>query len=132
MDTDQSASIVRMTGSELARSASVDESFVEELTSLSILEPDERGRVPTDVYRVRFAALVAQAGIGLGALAQAKDAGVSAFGNLEVLFPDPVRATERTYEELAADVDVEPQSLARVRLAGRLGRSATRGHSPVR
>ena len=110
----------RLTRSELARSASVDEAFVDELTSRSILSPDGSGHGQSDLYVVRFAKLLLQTGISLDDLAGSIQAGVVHFGNLEASFPDPVRATGRTHAELAAELGLDPPLLGRIRLAAGL------------
>ena len=66
----------RLDRARLARSATVEEDFLEELARLGIVQPEEAGYRPTDVYRVRFAALLVDAGIDLADAARAIGEGV--------------------------------------------------------
>jgi len=117
MNADRQGADDLLTREELARSAAVDETFVEELATLGIVEPDEHGYHRTDVYRVRFGALLVGSGIDLHDVARAIEAGVVSFGDLETLFPHPAVATAMTHRELAAELGVDIDVLIAVRLA---------------
>ena len=107
----------RLDRTQLARSAGVDDGFLDELARLSIVEPDEAGYRPTDVYRVRFAALLVEAGIDLGDAARAIDDGVVSFGDLETMFPSPAVATPLTQREFADELGIDLDALMDIRLA---------------
>jgi adenylate cyclase len=120
----------RLSLEELARSASVDETLVKELTRLTILEPDGRGYRLTDVYRVRFGALLASSGIDLEDAARAIAAGIVSFGDLETMFPEPAVATTSTHGAFALELGIDVDTLMNIRLA--TGLTTRRVEDPIR
>ena len=119
----------RLTRTELARTAAVEEAFVTRLVDLAILAPDAHGHLPGDLYRVRFAALAAASGVSLDDLATSLAAGVVRMGDVDLLFPEPVETSQTTHAQLAVDLGVDDDLLRRIRLAA--GLAARRPEHPV-
>jgi adenylate cyclase len=111
---------VDLTPAELARAASVEKAFVERLADLALLISREGRYAPSDVYLVRFAALVERSGIELEALAGAVSDGIISLSDIDIVFPDPPVASERTHAELAAELGVDIRALHETRLAAGL------------
>ena len=114
---DDPLSSARLTRSELARVAAVDEALLGELVEHAILVPGARGHPPGDVYRARFAALALEAGITIDDLGSSMASGVIRVGDVDVLFPYPVRPSHQSHAELATDLGIEVELLDRIRLA---------------
>jgi adenylate cyclase len=120
----------RLTRSELARAAAVDEALLGELVEHAILVPGARGHPPGDVYRARFAALALESGIAIDDLGRSMASGVVRLGDVDLLFPRPVRPSRQSHAELASDLGIEVELLCRIRLA--CGLPARTPDEPVR
>ena len=130
MTTDERTPDERLDRAQLARSAGVEAAFVEELTRLGIVATSGGAYRPTDVYRVRFAVLLRDAGIDLADAARAIEEDIVSFGDLETMFPNPALATSLTQRELADELGIDLDELMTIRLA--TGLATRRPDDPLR
>ena len=105
-----------LTEDEVARRAGVTRERVRELVDVGVLAPDPTSDAPFhrgDAMRVQLVDELEAAGIEPARIAEALTTGALTLSYLDK-FPDPPPRSERTYEELCAELGIPFQLLESV------------------
>jgi adenylate cyclase len=104
-----------LTDDELAERAGVSLDRVQQLAELGVVQAGQNGRFhPIDVQRVRVAEAFADSGLAVEDLGRLVAEGHVTFPNLEAVFGEPIRASDTTFAEFAAQLGRDPDLLRRV------------------
>ncbi len=93
---------------ELADRAGAPVEDVRRLAELELVSPAEDGFRPADIQRVRLAEALKASGVSFEGLRKAVDDGHLSFAFIDLLFPEPVSFTSRTYQEATAQHGLTP------------------------
>jgi len=108
----------RLTGAQLADESGVELSLIEALTEIGVITPDLEGRYTVgDVIRVGSVQSFLDAGMTLKLLAQGIEEGLFTFEYLDRFYPDPMPPSNRSLNELAAEMEVDAGLLGPIYLA---------------
>jgi adenylate cyclase len=116
--TGQPTAKTRLTVEELTRAVPVEARELAEMIELGMLKPDADGHFrPSDIQRVRAIRAMSSSGISLRELLPAFEAGFFTLQPMDLLYPEPARATGHDHGVLADSVGMSEAEVSRLVVA---------------
>jgi len=112
----RAAALTDMTATELAERSGASVDLVRRLIELGIVAGggSERPFSVTDIQRVRLARELDESGMSLDAIGTAVASGDLSFGFVDAIFPDPPALSAKTVRDVAAEMRLSLETLARL------------------